>query len=411
MNHVAHSEAARVAKGTEQSLRSRLQDGDLIRMNLSEELRSAKTEVGNLKLTVKELQSRLKAVDSGSATPGAVTPTRRQSLSAPTSPDGSHYTSFSSASTAVPFHYPSSNTYSSSSRDRDNKKESFSNPTSLASSPCSSGRTTPTAGLTLSAPTAFGMAPTTGSVSGTTTPGRSSASAAAAALPLHPSTHPTHVHSQPATPSPTPVRYSHTRAASMVSRAQSVAPTREKEREREKEKRSMTPAPSIHHRSASVVPGAVGPSGTVRGGGMMGRSMTPGPTSSASQASAYNTSSKEGNGYSAGGLGAGASGGIPPLPNLVHISSLSSSQGNSRPPVPPKPRTLSQNQTPGQGQSHGSSPMKLGSVYSSSSGSRGIIDDRDVDREKEKKSSKKYERWVPSARTLVGMVRPATSQS
>lgn len=471
MNHVAHSEAARVARGAESTLRACLADGDLIRQNLVDENRKLKKENQKLKIETKDLHQRLKALDPDNHSGlGAVTPVRRQSLSAPTSPDGSYYTSFSSASTAVPLHYSSSssNAYSSRDRERDSKKESFSNPTSLANSPCSSGRTTPTAGLTLSAPTAFGIAAvdlharatTTGTTtntmggvsSGTTTPGRSSASAAAAALPLHPTTHPSHVHSQPATPSPTTVRYTHTRAASMVSRAQSVAPTREREREREREKRSMTPAPpAVHQRSASVAPGALGPSGTVRGvigGGMLGRSMTPGPTSSASSAYASANANKEGNGYSAGvGLGAGASGGsIPPLPSFGSSSSSSSNAsgyyrdlngGSSRPPVPPKPRTLSQSQGPGQGSSlfssststsasssaaaaaaatatttaSAASPMKVGTGYSSSSGAaRGVIDDRDGEREKEKKTSRgKYERWMPSA--LQGIVRPATSQS
>ncbi|KAH8116566.1 hypothetical protein DFH11DRAFT_1725324 [Phellopilus nigrolimitatus] len=164
MNHIAHSEATKVAKGAEQQLRSCLADGDLIRTQ----------EVASLRSDLSRLKS------------GAVTPTRRQSLSARTSPDG--YFSFSSASISVLAH-------------------STSNPGSGASSPASSGRTTPTAGLAL----ASGPGPSPMSFPGSPN-GTASASAAAAALQL------------PASPSPASRAYHDTRAASMMHRAAMLAP-------------------------------------------------------------------------------------------------------------------------------------------------------------------------------------------
>ncbi|KAH8110185.1 hypothetical protein DFH11DRAFT_1622725, partial [Phellopilus nigrolimitatus] len=174
MNHIAHSEATKVAKGAEQQLRSRLADGDLIREKLDSDLRRHKNLLAAKTQEAASLRSDLSRLKGG-----AVTPTRRQSLSAPTSPDG--YFSFSSASTSVPAH-------------------STSNPGSGASSPASSGRTTPTAGLALAPGPGPGPSPMSFPVSPN---GTSSASAAAAAL------------QHPASPSPASRAYHHTRSASM----------------------------------------------------------------------------------------------------------------------------------------------------------------------------------------------------
>ncbi|THH00808.1 hypothetical protein EW145_g7028 [Phellinidium pouzarii] len=220
MNHVAHSEATRVAKGAETQLRSRIADGELIREKLDDDLRryknqlAAKTqEVINLRVEIQRLKG------------GAVTPTRRQSMSAPTSPDG--YFSFSSASTSVPAH-------------------STSNPASAASSPPSSGRTTPTAGLSL---LSYGM-------------GMSSASAAAAAL------------QPPITPTPTS-RHQHSRSASTINRTGTPSPAvhaaMSASSALSSSRRSMTPAP-VHQRSASVAPG----SSSISRLPATQRSMTPG---------------------------------------------------------------------------------------------------------------------------------------
>ncbi|EJD07786.1 uncharacterized protein FOMMEDRAFT_25065 [Fomitiporia mediterranea MF3/22] len=458
MNHLAHSEASRVAKGAEAQLRARIADGELVREKLDADLRKTRNllqtrshEVSLLKTELARFRGEEYAefVSQGHGQ-GAVTPTRRQSLSAPTSPDG-YFPSFgiSSASTAVP--------PTSSSR---------SNRASGANSPCSSGRTTPTAGLALGSSTSnlmpmgstfppiemtlnAGMAGSTASAMMTTSGGMSSASAAAhssrtpvrpqstapsrfgmtnAGTPIRPqSTAPSRA--APASPTPAPgstsgkYAHGHMRSASMIHRSATATPglssssasaaaatsTASPSRDR----RSMTPAP-IHQRSASVAPGSS--SGAAARG--LSRSSTPNPSARESA----------GNGSSAGvaSFGGVSGSGIPPVPALpmskerealVPVSALSHSFQSSfrdtsssasssvgvqaaRPPVPPKPRTLSH-----------SSPNGAGTVRG---GRRDVVDDRDgytteKDVKKEKKS-KMHERWLPSA-LVDRMNRPATSQA
>ena len=98
--------------------------------------------------------------------------------------------------------------------------------------------------------------------------------------------------------------------------------------------------------------------------------------------------------------------------------------GVGRPPVPPKPRTLSQTSPPRHSLS--SFPSHHPS-HNSSAEKRGVVDDRDgyltssgnegkklsggmsgVSGGEEKKKRGMHERWLPSA--LLGMSRPATSQ-
>ncbi|KAI5122837.1 hypothetical protein M0805_003132 [Coniferiporia weirii] len=383
MNHVAHSEATRVAKGAETQLRSRIADGELIREKLDGDLRRHKNLLAAKTQEINSLKNEL-----GRLRGGAVTPTRRQSMSAPTSPDG--YFSFSSASTSVPTH-------------------STSNPASAASSPPSSGRTTPTAGFHLSS--------FPGSPNGT---GMSSASAAAAAL------------QHPASPSPTS---RHARTSSLITRTSTPSPAvhavSSASSALSSNRRSMTPAP-IHQRSASVAPGSTGTSRPPT----TQRSMTPGihAMSAASRSHAShsiasstplnpNSSTGHPNGSSVG-VNSGAGGAVPPVPpipvpahQLSHsmnssfrdreareTTSVSTSPGHPRPPVPPKPRTLSQ--------STGAqlSPTRQASI------NRGVVDDRDgytterEAKEKEKRAKRSmHERWLPTALLKDRVSRPATS--
>ena len=172
----------------------------------------------------------------------------------------------------------------------------------------------------------------------------------------------------------------------------------------------MTPAPASH-RSASV-------SASVAHAEAVRRSMTPNPSRTGGERAGGReisaTATGLGNGSSAGGIssnGGGAVSGngngssVPPLPSLPSLSGVGMV---ARPPVPPKPRTLSQSQGPGQ--THPSPPRQ----------GRGVVDDRDgYATEKEKEMAKKmgggggeekkrqHQRWLPTA--LLGMGRPATS--
>ena len=167
----------------------------------------------------------------------------------------------------------------------------------------------------------------------------------------------------------------------------------------------MTPAPAASHRSVSVAHAEA-----VR------RSMTPNPSRTGGERTGGReisaTATGLGNGSSAGGIsinGGGAVSGngssVPPLPSLPSLLGMGMV---ARPPVPPKPRTLSQSQGPGQ--THPSPPRQ----------GRGVVDDRDgYATEKEKEMAKKmgggggeekkrqHQRWLPTA--LLGMGRPATS--
>ncbi|OCB86990.1 hypothetical protein A7U60_g5962 [Sanghuangporus baumii] len=460
MNHLAHSEASRVSKGAEAQLRARIADGELVREKLDEDLRRTKTlllakthEVQALRTELGRVKGEESAEHGHSHAHGAVTPTRRQSLSAPTSPDGYFSygyasTGISTASTAVP---PSSR----------------SNPASGTNSPSSSGRTTPTAGLALNSTSlmpmcgqfppigmTLSMSGAMGSMNGpgpggggerggfmTTSGGTSSASAAASSsaartfaisnpparpqstaptrpgtssassTPARPQSTAPHGRGAPASPTSTSRYGGHARSASMIHRSATVVPglssssasasaaasnvpaasTASAIPSRERDRRSMTPTPApIHQRSASVAPGALSSSSASSAARGLTRSMTPNLSSSRSNAK-DGTGQQMGNGSSAGGANYGVASGIPPVPPLPS-SGLS---GLSRPPVPPKPRTLSQ--SPSQG--------------------RGVVDDRDgystekessKRGEKEKKERKMHERWLPSA-LMDRMTRPATS--
>ncbi|KAH8107269.1 hypothetical protein DFH11DRAFT_1830161 [Phellopilus nigrolimitatus] len=192
MNHIAHSEAAKVAKGTEQQLRSRLVDGDLICKKLNSDLCWHK----NLLATKAQVAEPLRADQP-----------RRLLLLLRVHLRPVHPTS---------------------------------NPGLGASSPASSGRTMPTAGLVL----APGPSPMffPGSPNGT-----SSASATAAAL-QHPASR----------------AYHHTRSASMMQHC------------------AMMPAPAVH---------AVFSVSSTLGNGSRGCAMKPAPVRqrSASQAAVYET--------------------------------------------------------------------------------------------------------------------------
>ncbi|KAH8112010.1 hypothetical protein DFH11DRAFT_1728834 [Phellopilus nigrolimitatus] len=90
MNHIAHSEATKVAKDAEQQLRSRLAGGNFIHEKLDSDLCRHKNLLAAKTQEITSLHSDLSRLKGS-----VIAPTRRQSLSAPTSPDG--YFSFSSA--------------------------------------------------------------------------------------------------------------------------------------------------------------------------------------------------------------------------------------------------------------------------------------------------------------------------
>lgn len=361
-NHHMFTENIRVQEGAKAKLREQLLDSNLIREKLESELIAQR---GN----VKGLRSELQKMKGGA------TPTRRQSvsaapssMSAPTSPDG--YFQF-----AGPTAYPMLSATTSTG----------------SSSASSSGRTTPTAGLAYS-PLSF--------------PGSNGSSSASTAA-------------QRAT-SPTPApRYHHSRTTSLMHRPTTPAVLQHAASSAASSvssRRAVTPGPG-HHRSASVAPGATPPVP------QLPRAMTPAIHSHAR--SQTSTTSSHPNGLSVGanaGPGAGGSS-IPPIPvpvsQLSHsMNSVGSTSGKSmrdsdsisispgghpRPPVPPKPRTLSQ--------STGAQ------IVSSARGGRGVVDDRDgymteagerKEKEKEKRKSSRHERWLPSM--LADRIgRPQTS--
>ncbi len=162
MNHVAHAEAAKVAKGVEMSLRARLAEAGC----------DPGEPTGNL-LASAQAELKRALLVPGRTTPA---PTRRRasvSASAPTSPDGYSFASAGSYGFTQNGHPQTrsrqhSRNHTLSSAQFNSGVNSA--PGSGSNSASSSGRTTPTAGLlsTLSSP---GV-------------GTSSASAAAAALPL-----------------------------------------------------------------------------------------------------------------------------------------------------------------------------------------------------------------------------------
>lgn len=417
MNHVAHAEAAKVAKGVEMSLRARLAEAGC----------DPGEPTGNLFASAKaELKQALLA--PGRTTPA---PTRRRasvSASAPTSPDGHSFASAGSYAFTQ-------NGYSQARSRNHTRNHTLSSaqfnsgissaPGSGSNSASSSGRTTPTAGLlsTLSSP---GV-------------GTSSASAAAAALPAGtiskektPRSRTTSLYSsysnqhRPTTPTPLPRSNSSsgsatTTSAPPIAHAHSMSAS-----STSRERRSMTPGPGRssshavalgHARSASVAPSASPNFPPPMPRASLDRSTTPAPTSSASAAAAaLSTPSKHGyahpNGLtSAGGFSAGL---------LADSASQSAGIVISRPPVPPKPRTLSGNS--------GSPPKHSGNSHLHS---RGVLDDRGLESDREttlptkinsalpngkdgkERRSLKHERWFPAllGRKADPHMRPATSMN
>ncbi len=194
-----------------------------------------------------------------------------------------------------------------------------------------------------------------------------------------------------------------------------------------RERRSMTPGPGRssshavalgHARSVSVAPGASPSLIPPMPRAPHDRGATPAPSSSASAAAAaLSTPTKHGHGHPNGSASAGGfSNGL-----LADLSGHGNGISISRPPVPPKPRTLSGNS--------GSPPKHTSNSHLHS---RGILDDRGLEsdretilstknnavipnaREGKERRTLKHERWFPALlgrKAADSPMRPATSMN